>query len=52
MRFDIEHNKAYLREMLNDAEKERKSREVVRSLSRHSKTQEQHAENTDTESRR
>lgn len=52
MMFDIEQNKAYLREMLNDAEKERKNREVVRSLFRRNKTQEQHDENTDTESRR
>lgn len=49
MMFDIEQNKAYLRDMLNDAEKERKNREVIRSLFRRNKAQEQHEE--DTESR-
>lgn len=49
MMANIEHNKAYLREMLNDAEKERKNREVIRGLFRRNKTEEQHDETTETE---
>jgi hypothetical protein len=47
MMFDIEQNKAYLRDMLNDAEKERKNREIIRSLFRRNKTEQQDTEETD-----
>lgn len=49
MMFDIEQNKAYLRDMLNDAEKERKNREIIRGLFRRNKSEEQHNENTDAD---